>query len=62
MKVKELIVLLAGLALAGCGEVDRSIASFTGSAESCIDGVKYLQFTSGVTVKYNSDGTISTCK
>jgi hypothetical protein len=31
-----------------------------GYAEVCIDGVIYLQFPSGATVKYNRDGSIAT--
>lgn len=57
-----LFVLLA-LMLSGCGKFDRIIAGITGDAsETCHDGVTYLQFTSGASVKYNSDGTISKCK
>jgi hypothetical protein len=40
----------------------RIDAQVTGHSEVCIDGVNYLQFPSGVTVKFNKNGTISTCK
>ena len=59
-----LLSLVSSLVLlvAGCGRVDRSIAGWTGKgAETCVDGVLYLQFTSGVTVKYRPDGTVATC-
>lgn len=59
--MKKIILLAAVLSLAGCGAVDRSIASWTGKAESCVDGVKYLQFASGVTVKYTREGKVATC-
>ena len=61
--MKRLTLIIACLvALSGCGAVERSAATFTGGGhESCVDGVIYLQFTSGVTVKYNPDGTIATC-
>lgn len=50
------------LAVTGCGRLDRGIAGWTGKgAETCVDGVLYLQFTSGVTVKYKPDGTVATC-
>lgn len=50
------------LVAAGCGRLDRKIAGLTGKgAEVCVDGVLYLQFTSGVTVKYKPDGTVATC-
>jgi len=56
-----IIILVALLGLAGCGEMSRGVAKFTGYSEECVDGVLYLQFTSGATVKYNRDGTIATC-
>lgn len=57
-----ILMLLIGL-LGGCGSIDRSIAKFTGKgSETCQDGVIYLQFTSGVSVKYNKNGSIATCK
>ena len=49
------------MTLAGCGKFDRGVAKITGSAQVCVDGVLYLQFTSGASVKYNRDGTIATC-
>ena len=56
-----LVLLALAVALSGCGKFDRGVAKIKGSAQSCIDGVLYLQFTSGATVKYNRDGTIATC-
>lgn len=52
------IVMLLG---SGCGKLDRWVASWTGNSEVCIDGVTYIQFTSGASVKYNQNGTIVTC-
>jgi hypothetical protein len=44
-------ILLLAVFLAGCGKLDRELASFTGRpSELCHDGVIYLQMTSGVTV------------
>lgn len=61
MKLLTLIALM--LMLSGCGRFDRWIAGWTGNGvETCHDGVKYIQFTSGVSVKYKTDGTIATCK
>jgi hypothetical protein len=48
--------------LTGCGMWGRNVAKFTGSYEECYDGVIYIQFTSGVTVKYRRDGSIATCE
>lgn len=54
-------LLLVVIILSSCGKMDKSMASLTGHSTKCIDGVNYLQFSSGATVKYNQDGTISTC-
>ena len=61
--MKKVIVLAVVLVLSGCGALDRVGANLTGNAsESCFKGVKYLQFTSGATVAYNTDGTVMLCK
>lgn len=48
-------VMAAGLfLLAGCGKFERAAAGFTGGGvETCHDGVSYVQFTSGASVKYS---------
>ena len=61
-KLTTIFVFSLLVTLGGCGKINRSIANYTGYSESCIDGVKYLQFPSGATVKYNIDGHIATCK
>jgi hypothetical protein len=54
--MKYLLFLSLLLALSGCGRFDRFMAGITGDAsETCVDGVVYLQFTSGATVKYTYD-------
>ena len=58
---KVLFLFPVVMALAACGAADRFGATITGSSVSCIDGVEYVQFTSGVTVKYKQDGKVSTC-
>jgi hypothetical protein len=58
MKFALLALLVS---IASCGNVDRGVAKLTGSSESCIDGVKYIQFPSGASVKYTRDGKIATC-
>lgn len=57
--MKKLIALFL---LTGCGATNLSVANFTGYANKCIDGVEYLQFPSGVTVKYDRDGKIKNCQ
>jgi hypothetical protein len=49
------------LVLTSCGNFDRHVANITGSSESCIDGVRYIQFPSGASVKYTREGKIATC-
>ncbi len=54
--------LAIGLIATGCGQVSRMKAHYTGYDVVCVDGVFYLQFPSGVTVKYAPDGSIVTCR
>jgi len=58
---RKIIAIAFIVTLTACGKIDRHIANFTGSSESCIDGVKYIQFSSGASVKYTRDGKIATC-
>lgn len=62
--MKKILAILAATALlAGCGASDRSLAWLTGSgSKTCVDGVVYLQFTSGVTVQYDPAGKVVACK
>ena len=61
--MKTSMLLVAILALTGCGRIDRGMANFTGKgSEVCQGGVLYLQFTSGVSVAYTPAGLIKTCK
>jgi len=60
--MKTTIFILALMTLTGCGKFDRGVASLTGHAATCIEGVTYYQFTSGVTVAYNTKGQIKTCE
>ena len=60
--MKYAIVLGLALLLSGCGWFDRYVvANVSGYSRSCIEGVSYLQFPSGVTVEYTKEGKIKTC-
>lgn len=59
---KALAVLFCAVALVGCGKFDRLEASLTGVAKTCVDGVTYLQFTSGATAQLGLDGKPVACK
>ncbi|HYF43617.1 MAG TPA: hypothetical protein VEA35_14410 [Ramlibacter sp.] len=61
--MSRLALVLAGSLLAsGCGWFERKVtANITGHAVTCVDGVAYLQFPSGVTVQYDRNGRIKTC-
>lgn len=52
---KFVAIMLAGILLSSCGSVNREYSKLTGSAtQTCVDGVLYLQFTTGSTVKYDA--------
>jgi major membrane immunogen (membrane-anchored lipoprotein) len=56
------MAVAAALMLSACGQVDRSLAAITGGAsKSCVDGVTYLQFTSGSTVQVDRTGKPVPC-
>lgn len=60
--MKYFLTAMIILSLTGCGKADQLYAHYTGDAsETCHDGVMYLQFTSGASVKYTRDGKIATC-
>lgn len=60
--MKTAILIVASvLLLTGCGWFDRLTATATGYARVCVDGVEYLQFTSGATVAYTRAGKVKTC-
>lgn len=60
---KAILIVAMALSLTACGRIDRWWAGMTGAAsKECIDGVQYLQFTSGASVQYNQNGTVKTCR
>lgn len=59
--MKKLLILPVLVALAGCGSIERSTATWTGYSEMCVDGVVYIQFTSGATVKVDPSGKPVAC-
>lgn len=44
------------------GSAHRKIAEYTGYSAICVDGVKYIQFTSGASVQYDTNGKVVTCR
>jgi hypothetical protein len=59
--LKILTLLLFFLFSTSCGKFARIAGTVTGSYSICVDGVSYLQFTSGVSVEYTQDGKIKNC-
>jgi hypothetical protein len=59
--MKTIAIALFAVFAASCGLIDRKIAGYTGYSKICIDGVRYIQFTSGASVKYTKDGRVETC-
>lgn len=61
-KATILIAIIATLSLSGCGYIKRSISGWTGDAtKTCVDGVTYLNFTTGTTVQYDRNGKVVPC-
>ena len=61
--VKIITALAVVVALSGCGWFDRNVAAVTGVAtKTCVDGVSYLQFTSGATLQVDTMGKPVGCK
>ncbi len=54
--------ILPLLFLTGCGTCSRMKAGYTGYDIICVDEIKYIQFTSGATVKYDVNGKPEVCK
>ena len=62
MKKSIVVLLIACVILGGCGWFDRKVtANVTGYSQSCINGVSYLQFPSGVTVEWTRESKVKTC-
>jgi uncharacterized protein YceK len=62
-KIILITLMLCVLTLSGCGRFDRWWAGTTGSAsKTCVDGVTYLQFTSGAAVQVDLNGKPVACK
>jgi len=65
MKVKlnyAIVMLAFALALTACGKVNRIGANWAGYSKVCVDGVTYLQFTSGATVQVDHQGKPVSCE
>jgi hypothetical protein len=62
MKKIIVLMLLVGM-ISGCGQFDRLKVKVTGNAtKTCVDGVTYLQFTSGATPQIDINGKPVACK
>jgi hypothetical protein len=61
MNQKYLSIMGIIILLTGCGAFSKTMAYLTDYSRYCINGVSYLQFTSGATVEYTKEGNIKTC-
>ena len=61
-KILVILLVMLIMVLSGCGLFERGLAKTKGFSRMCVDGVEYLQFSSGATVAYNPNGTIKTCR
>lgn len=50
------------LFLGGCGWFERGVATYTGYSKICIDGITYIQFTSGATVQVDASNMPVKCQ
>lgn len=55
------VIVAACIFLMSCGTINREIAKIVNVAEICHAGVLYLQFASGSSVAYMTDGKIKLC-
>ena len=62
-KTKLILIAVSAVVLTGCGWYERKVvANITGYSKTCVEGVVYLQFPSGVTPQVNLDGRPVSCK
>lgn len=59
--VVVIFLIALGVWYVNQGKINRQMALIHGHWKVCVDGVAYLQFPSGVTVKYNKSGMIERC-
>ncbi len=59
---KRLLGLIVLLFISGCGYWEIGKASYTGYSKICVDGVEYIQFTSGASVSCDVNGKVKQCK
>lgn len=63
LKILIMTTFILSICLSACGNIDRDMASMTGQpTKTCVDGVTYLQFTSGATVQLDITGKPVACK
>ena len=63
MKFAYVIAALVMISsLGGCGYVGRINATYTGFSKMCVEGVSYIQFTSGASVQLDKNGKIVECQ
>jgi outer membrane lipopolysaccharide assembly protein LptE/RlpB len=61
--MKTVLATVAVLMLSGCGWYERKVvANITGYTKICVEGVTYLQFSSGATPQVNLEGLPVACK
>lgn len=61
--MKYLAVIALAILVSGCteGAATKRDITMKGNTTKCVDGVNYVLFPTGASVKYNTDGTVSTC-
>ena len=60
--VLVVVSVIGAILFFSSGYFKRTLAQYTGYSTICVDGVKYIQFISGASVKYTTDGSIEKCR
>jgi starvation-inducible outer membrane lipoprotein len=59
---KMILIAVLAVTLTGCGWYERKVvANITGYSKTCVEGVTYLQFSSGATPQVNLEGLPVAC-
>ena len=60
MRICATLVLIV-IFLTGCGQCSRIKAAYAGYDKMCVEGISYIQFTSGATAQVDLEGKPVRC-
>lgn len=59
--MKHLLMIVVCVTLVGCGKMDQLEAKITGYSKVCVNGVSYVQFTSGAALQVDINNKPVSC-